>query len=331
MEELWIPLAGLWKLNETGEEKEMTALIIHGTYPSSNGTDQVAYTVYQPEGEIRAILQIAHGMAEHFGRYKDFALFLAERGILVCGNDHLGHGETAKSEEDLGYFAKDKGWIHMVDDMARLTELVKKGNETKPTFLLGHSMGSLLSRAYLPIYGMQLSGAILMGTSGKNPLAQAAIPIVNAMGVLKGERYRSRLIYGLAFGGYTKRYEKGSDRLGWMSQDSAVLSDFRNDPKCNFILTVSGFRDLMQVLQFVSRKEWAKEVPPNLPIHLVSGRMDPVGDYGKGVEQVYEALREAKVDSLSMKFYEEDRHEVLNEPNKALVYQELLEWIQEHL
>jgi alpha-beta hydrolase superfamily lysophospholipase len=170
-----------------------------------------------------------------------------------------------------------------------------------------------------------------MGTSGKNNLTKAAMPLLDVIGALKGERHRSGLIYSLAFGNYTKRYKKGSNRLSWMSQDPLVLSAFIEDPKCDFILTVAGFRDLMSVLTFVSRKEWAKEVPKSLPIHLLSGDMDPVGDYGKGVQQVYKSLLNAKVTDLTMKLYPGVRHELLNEPSKETVSQDIIEWLEIHL
>ena len=309
----------------------MTFQRIQGSYPSSNGDNRIAYTVYLPEGEIKAILQIAHGMAEHFGRYEEFAGHMAEQGVLVCGNDHLGHGRTAENADDLGYFGGYKGWVHMVDDMHLLTRRIKETYGEMPYFLLGHSMGSLLSRAYLTCYGNELSGAILMGTSGKNKLTKLALPIVNTIGALKGERHRSLLIYSIAFGGFTKRYEKGASRLAWMSRDPAVLAAFKDDPKCNFVLTVAGFRDLMNVLTFVSRKEWAKEVPKGLPVYLVSGSMDPVGEYGKGVQHVYKDLLKARVKDLRMKLYPDARHEILNEPEKNTVYQDLQDWLIKHL
>lgn len=324
-------LTGLSKYKKMGDESEMTYHLFKGNFLSSTGEDSVAYTAYIPEGEIRAILQISHGMAEHFARYEGFSIFLAERGILVCGNDHLGHGETASSLENLGYFSKEKGWIHMVDDMHLLMLIMKEDYQETPYFIMGHSMGSLLTRAFLTTYGRELSGVILMGTSGKNNLTKAAMPIVNAVGALKGERHRSGLIHALAFGNYTKRYEKGSDRLAWMSQDPTILSAFRSDPKCNFVLTVAGFRDLMTVLSFVSRKKWAEEVPKNLPMYLVSGDMDPVGNYGKGVRQVYKNLLTAKGKDLSMKLYPGVRHELLNEPSKEIVSNDILGWLENHL
>jgi alpha-beta hydrolase superfamily lysophospholipase len=299
-------------------------------FASSNGVDTVACWSYIPDGDPRAIVQIAHGMAEHSGRYHAFAEFLVEEGILVCASDHLGHGETAATPEDLGYFGKRGGWIHMTDDLHLMTNKMKQKYGDIPYFLIGHSMGSLLSRAYLSLYGKDLSGAVLIGTSGENPAAKASMPLVNLISKMKGDRHRSGLIYYLAFGNYNKRYEKGSRKLAWMSQDDEVLDAFRADAKCNFILTVAGFRDLMKLLIYVSRKEWASEVPAELPVILLSGDMDPVGDFGEGTRQVFKQLQMAGLSDLSLKLYPGLRHEILHEPGKEQIYQDILHWLEKH-
>lgn len=292
------------------------------TFQSSNGNAQIAYWVVAPgssedaETKPRGILQIAHGMAEHSLRYRETIDYFTGKGYVVCGNDHLGHGKTATTAEDLGYFGKQKGWFHMAEDMYGLTLRMKETYGDLPYFLLGHSMGSLLARVYLTRYGSELSGVVLSGTSGPNPKAGLSKPLVRLISTAKGERHRSKLIYGLAFGNYNDRYEKGCDRLSWMSQDQAVLDAFRRDPLCNFTLTVAGFRDLMELLAFVSREEWAREIPVDLPVLLISGEMDPVGDFGEGVKKVHKALKAAGCLDLTMKLYLNTHHEVLNEPVK---------------
>ncbi len=301
------------------------------SFQSSNKSDTVACWSYVPEGEPKAIVQIAHGMAEHFGRYHAFAEYLTEHGFLVCGSDHLGHGETSPSLEDLGYFGENNGWVHMTDDLHLLTVKMKQEYGELPYFLIGHSMGSLLSRAYLPCYGRELAGAVLIGTSGENPSAKTALPLVELISAMKGDRYRSGLIYRLAFGNYNKRYEKGSRKLAWMSRDNAMLDAYKADPRCNFVLTAAGFRDLMKVLIYVSREDWASEVPTELPVILLSGDMDPVGGFGEGVRQVFKQLQKARLKDLSIKLYPDLRHEVLNEPGKEQVYKDILDWIHKQL
>lgn len=299
-------------------------------FVSSNGVDTVACWSYVPERDPKAIVQIAHGMSEHSGRYHAFAEFLVENDILVCANDHLGHGDAAATPEDFGYFGKGNGWVHMTDDLYLLTKKMKEKYGDKPYFLIGHSMGSLLCRAYMSCYGQDLSGVVLIGTSGQNPKAKTFLPLVNLIGKIRGERHRSGFIHYMAFGNYNKKYEKGSSKLAWMSQDDEVLNAFRADPKCNFILTVAGFRDLIKLLVYVSRKDWASEVPAQLPVILLSGDMDPVGDYGEGTRQVFKQLQLAGLTDLSLKLYTGLRHELLNEPEKEQVYQDILQWLQKH-
>lgn len=287
-----------------------------GTYKSGNGIDQVHYWYREPAGPPKGILQIAHGMAEHSGRYGHVADFFTGEGYVVCANDHLGHGKTASSPSDYGFFGKKPGWWTMVEDMAGLTLRMKEIFPGLPVFLQGHSMGSFLGRIYLTRYGTELAGAIFTGTSAGDPKAAMALPLTAAMTALRGHRFRSRLLYGIAFGKYNERYGANSDRLGWMSQDPAVLSAFRRDPACNFVLTVAGFRDMTHMVLFINRPEWPSEVPLGLPILLLSGENDPVGAYGEGVRRVYEALAAAGCTDVSMKLYPDTRHEILNEPVK---------------
>jgi alpha-beta hydrolase superfamily lysophospholipase len=309
----------------------------HNTFLSSNGLAKVAYWVETPdpsedsETKPRGILQIAHGMAEHSLRYRETIEYFTGKGYVVCGNDHFGHGETAASPEELGYFGKEKGWFHMAEDMYGLTLRMKETFGDLPYFLLGHSMGSLLARVYMTRYGSDLTGVILSGTSGPNPKAGLSKPLVSLISAVKGEHHRSKLIYGLAFGNYNDRYVEGCDRLSWMSQDQQVLDDFRNDPRCNFTLTVTGFRDLMELLVFVSRKQWATEIPSDLPVLLISGEMDPVGDFGEGVKKVHKALEAAGCLDLTMKLYPDTHHEVLNEPVKWKVMEDIAMFMETHI
>lgn len=298
-----------------------------GTYPSSNGRDTIAYYVYRPEGEPCAVLQISHGMCDYIERYEPFAEFLTEKGFVVCGNDHLGHGNSAGGPEDLGYFAEEKGWICLVKDMRRLTFLMKQELPGVPYFLLGHSMGSLASRVYIAKFGQELSGCILMGTCGKSPSSSMIAQVARMQRRQKGDRYRSSWIHSMAFGAYNARVKEHRSDYDWISTDNEVVDRFCEDPKCNFTFTLSAFFDLYALEQYVGRKGWAKEVPSTLPIYLVSGDMDPVGSYGKGVREVFKALNSAGGQDVSLKLYGSDRHELLNETDRDRVYDDLLHWM----
>lgn len=297
-------------------------------FASSNGKDQVVYDIYLPERPAKGVLQVSHGMCEWFGRYEAFARFLAEQGFIVCGNDHLGHGRTAKSNADLGYFAPAQGWRYLVQDLAKLTDLLQPSYPDLPYFLLGHSMGSFLARAYLTEYGQRLSGAIIMGTSGKNPLAGLGILLLKLLKLAKGERHRSQFLQSIAFYDYNKRFQPQKSEHDWLSRDIDLVAQYEKEPWCNFIFTLSGFDDLFHMLQWVSRVEWSKEVPVDLPILLVSGEDDPVGNYGKGVLEVYQKLLQAGCTKVQQKLYPAARHELLNESNREEVYQDLLHWLE---
>ncbi len=302
---------------------------ITGTYLSSNQTDTIAYYLYQPDSKPKGILQISHGMCEGMWRYEDFAQFLTAQGFLVCGNDHLGHGKSVQSQENLGYFADKDGACCLYRDVHKLTVIMKKDYPDIPYFLLGHSMGSFIARAYLAHFGSELDGAIIMGTSGPNPFAKLGIRLTKTIAKRKGEYYRSPFLYRMAFSAYNKRFQPQRTMHDWLSRDPSVANRFEADPYCNFIFTSSGFGDLFRLLHWVSGIDWAGQLPHDLPVLLTSGSDDPVGNYGKGVQTVYQWLRKAGIKDVSLQLYPQARHEILNETNRQEVYQDIFAWLKQ--
>lgn len=300
-----------------------------GHFKSSNKKDNIQYYVYTPDQEEpRAILQISHGMCEYIERYEDFANYLMQRGILVCGNDHLGHGRSAASEKELGYFAEKDGWTFLSEDLYQLTKIIQQKYPNIPYFLLGHSMGSFVARRYLVQYGSGLDGAIISGTSGGNPASRMAILVAKVIGKVKGGKYRSKLINTLAFGQYNKKYDTQRTEFDWLTRNEKIVDKYIEDKYCNFIFTTQGFEDLFKLLKNVSAKEWVQKVPKKLPIYIISGDMDPVGDYGKGVKKVHKRLEAAGVQSVEIKLYEAGRHEMLNETNAEEVFEDIYTWVK---
>ncbi len=298
------------------------------SYFSTDKTDTVKATLwFNPVSPPKAVLQITHGMNEYIGRYREFAEYLAENGFAVCGNDHLGHGRTAPSDEKLGYFAPRDGHRYLVEDVHELYLLMRERYPDLPYFLFGHSMGSFITRSYITKYGGELSGYICSGTGGPNPLGKIAVVLAEAEIRRLGEFGRSTFLSNLAFGGYNKRYTEHRTRYDWLTRDTEIVDRYEKDRLCNYVFTASGFRDLFLLLNEISTKAWAKKVPQQLPVHMISGKEDPVGEYGKGVRKVYDLLREAGVENLSLKLYDGCRHEVLNELNRKDTYAELLEWM----
>lgn len=302
------------------------------TFSSADRTNRIHAVLWKPDqGKISGILQISHGMIEYIERYEDFAEFLTAQGFLVVGNDHLGHGRTAASQEDWGYFAPRKGSDLVVEDLNRLRRMVQKKYPELPYFMLGHSMGSFLLRKYLSKYGRGLSGAIIMGT-GSQPdyVVQAGKALCVILALLKGWRYRSSLVDQQVFSGNNKRFQ-GGDTGSWLTKDPEIVKAYNSNPCCTFKFTLNGFYNLFDTIHFMNQKRNIQAIPKNLPVFLVSGQDDPVGNYGAGVKKAYETYKKAGIMDLSWKLYPGDRHEILNETDKEIVYQDIYRWLQKHL
>ncbi|MEE3424931.1 MAG: alpha/beta fold hydrolase [Erysipelotrichaceae bacterium] len=300
-------------------------------FPSSSGTVDIRSMEYVPEGKIIAVLQIAHGMVEFIDRYENFAAFLASKGILVVGNDHIGHGGSVKSEEDWGYFGENGNRI-LLDDMHELTRLTKEKYPNLPYFLLGHSMGSFYARQYIAEFGDELDGAIIMGT-GLEPLfvVKGGMFLCKLIALFKGWRYRSNFVNQVAFGSYGKKFEPLRTRADWLSKDEALVDWYINEPRCSFLFTLNAYYSMFEGIARLHDKELLEKVPKDLPIFFVSGEDDPVGSFGKEVVYSVETLKEVGVKNIDMKLYPNDRHEILNETDKETVYVDLYEWLMKHI
>lgn len=285
----------------------------YGTFPSSNGSSTVHYTVWTPDVTPAGMVQIAHGMCEYIDRYDETARYLCERGYIVFGNDHVGHGRSVNAPDELGYFAPEDGDLCLVRDMAEMNRIMKRTYRSLPTVLLGHSFGSFLSRAYLMGHADSIDGLILSGTSaGKAPL-KLAMMLANFIKKLKGGHYRSPLLNKLAFGSYNKPFAKGKKGTGyeWVTSDPEALKAYAADPLCTYIFTTQGFYDLFTVLAFVNSTEWYEKTPKGLPIFLMSGDRDPVGSFGKDIPAIAEALLEMDASDVEYKLYAGEHHEPL--------------------
>ena len=307
--------------------------IVH--YLSSDGHTQMHTEVWKSETERpRAILQITHGMQEYIGRYADFARFLAEKGFLVAGQDQLGHGHTARSAEELGYMGENPAEL-MVRDIQGLREMLQEQYPDVPYFMLGHSMGSYLLRRYLCEYGSGLSGAIVMGTGQiTGPAIHAARAITRCLAAFRGWHHRSRLVSSLSTGSgpYTKFNLDGTKpENSWLTKDVEIVRKYYQDPFCTFTFTLNGYLALFDAVYYDGQAENVAKMPKDLPIYLVSGTDDPVGDMGEGVKKVYEAFRAAGIRDLSMKLFQGDRHEILNETDREEVYLDMLRWMDSRI
>lgn len=296
------------------------------TFTSSNGITPVAGYVFEPQTPPVAVLQLSHGMCEYVLRYLPMLEMLTDNGVAVIANDHIGHGRSVCDKTELGFFAAKDGWKCLVEDLHTVTAEAKKRFPGLPIILLGHSMGSFVARAYLNKYGRELSGAVISGTAGKNPLAGAGMAIARLTAAFKGAHHPAALVKKLSFGGYTSRFSDVRSPNDWLTKDREVVAKYDADPLCSFTFTASAYQDLMNILAYVNTREGAEGVPTDLPMYFVSGADDPVGNYGRGVAesvQLYSSLGCA----VSMKLYDGDRHELHNELDKDTYFSDLMAFI----
>lgn len=302
---------------------------------SQDGKTNIHAVKWLPDdGEVRAVFQITHGMVEYIERYTDFAEYLTQHGFVVVGHDHLGHGESVESQDDLGFIHEKHGSDMMVADMHRLRQMTQREYPGLPYFMLGHSMGSYLLRKYLTIHGENLSGAIIMGT-GTMPKAVMAFGklMCRAIAGVRGWHYRSALMQDLSYAGAYQLYNlDGKDpENSWLTKDAEIVKKYYADPKCTFRFTVNGYYSLMDTVLYDSRQKNVNKIPKDLPLFLVSGDEDPVGDMGEGVKKVYIQLRKAGIQEVRCKLFRGDRHEVLNELDRQDVYRKILSWCKAHM
>jgi alpha-beta hydrolase superfamily lysophospholipase len=284
------------------------------------------------EGKPRAIVQIAHGMAEHIQRYNSFARELILQNIFVFGNDHRGHGKTGVQNNSPGYLADVDGFEKVVDDINLLTTIIKEENPEVPVFLLGHSMGSFLARRFIQLYGDKLTGVILSGTGGDPGLLGKIGRMVAAREMKKrGAKTPSHLLNNLTFGSYNKGFTPNRTEFDWLSRDEAEVDKYIADPFCGEVFTSGFFHDLLEGIEIINKPGNIKSIPLDLPIYLISGSKDPVGGNTKGVLQTYQAYKKAGIKDVNYKIYENARHEILNEINKDEVIADMIKWINNHL
>jgi len=302
-----------------------------GKFKSTNGSDNIAYYVYKPVSEPRAAVQIVHGMCEYIERYEEFISFLCANGMLVFGHDHLGHGKSVVSEEYLGYFAPKHGWQYLAKDTMRMTKIMRKQYPGIPFYILGHSMGSLVTRTVIAKRSDLYCGALILGTLNTRIAADAGVMLMRAVCRIKGEFSRSRAADDAVFGMNNARIENPLNEYAWISRDEEIVSKYGNDPLCTFHFTARAYSDLFFLSSYVSGNDWAGKVDNALPIMICGGSEDPIGKYGKGPEEVFNLLNESGQEDIELKIYSGARHELLNETNRAEVYEDIMDWLNAHI
>ena len=301
-------------------------------FPSSTGENSIRGMKLIPDGEVRGVVQIAHGIAEHIERYDGFMTFLASHGFAVCGNDHLGHGKSYRSVAEKGIFSKAGGWKHVVDDMLKLHNMMKADYPDVPYIMFGHSMGSFLTRTYIIDHPDAYDLAILSGTGHQGSLLLlGGALIADTICSSKGVEGDGSKLAGIAFSGYCKRIPDARTEYDWLSRDPAVVARYIQDPDCGFTCKNGLYRDMMHGLKYITGKTNIAKMDKDKPVYFMSGAEDPVGDYGAGVEKAYKAFCSAGMKDVTIRLYPGGRHEMLNEINKTDVMNDILGWIESRI
>lgn len=293
---------------------------------SSDGIHQLAGKVYLPDGGIKGLFHVVHGMTEHIGRYDGFMRAVAEAGYAVFGYDHLGHGLTAEADGSFGFIAHRDGWKRLVEDVYVFgAAMAEEYGKDLPRILMGHSMGSFIVRLAAAEYADRgiCEKLIIMGTGGPNPAAGAGQAVIGLLKLFKGEKGYSDFVEKLAFGTYNSHFADEHDEKSWLTKDVSVRKAYVADKYCTIRFTLSAMGDLIKMNRTCNKKSWPKKLDPNLKILLVSGSDDPVGDYGKGVSKVCTMLMSANADAR-MKIYSDCRHEILNDTSREEVIKDIL-------
>ena len=285
-----------------------------GDFLSSDGHSRTSWFIWTPEEAVpSAILQISHGMCEYIERYESegFIDAMTSAGFVVCGNDHIGHGRCAQENGDLGYFTD---FSNLVDDLHTLNGIVRQTYRSLPYILLGHSMGSFLTRTYLIRYPGTVKAAIIMGT-GWQPKAVVAggLAVARATAAVVGESGTSDLVTQLAFGAYNKQFAPNRTSCDWLSADTDNVDAYMADPLCGADATVGLFRQMLLGIRFNQRLSNLRRMDAQTPVLFIAGDKDPVGANGAGVRRTYQEFLRAGMQDCTLKLYPGLRHEILNE------------------
>lgn len=301
-------------------------------YDSSDGRTKIHAIKWIPDNEIKAVLQVSHGMLEHIERYDDFAEYMMEQGIMVAGNDHLGHGSSIVSEENRGYFHENDGNKVLLEDMYTLLNTIKGEYPNVPYFILGHSMGSFLTRQFITIHSNEIDGVIISGTGQQSlGLIKFGIFVTKVIAAIKGWKYRSKLVDFLALGGNNNKFKPARTKFDWLTRDNDIVDNYISDSRISFVFTLNGFYNLFYGILKMNEQENLKNISKELPMMFLSGEMDPVGNFGKDVSKAFNIYRDLGMNNITMNLYKGDRHEILNELDREQVYEDILLWILEFL
>ena len=290
-------------------------------FTSSNGKTRISYYIWSPSVPARGVVQIVHGMCEYMGRYTELALYLAEKGYVVCGEDHLGHGQSVGDKDVFGYFGRRGGADFLIEDVELLHKIMSDSYPNKPYIVLGHSMGSFIARNWYAKYGASCSGLILSGTAVANPLMGLLKALAYVQRCFLGSKKPANFLASMINKRYLKKIREPLTPADWISYDQEVVKKYSGDPFCTFTFTHSGYIDLFTLLKRCNTEEWYASIPKDKPILLLAGDEDPVGDYGEAPQKIYNKLLATGQQKVTIDIRHGMRHEPHNEIGREAIYQ----------
>jgi alpha-beta hydrolase superfamily lysophospholipase len=277
----------------------------------------------------RGVIHISHGMAEHSARYSETAEALVDAGFIVFAHDHRGHGNSINHNDTEGHYSDEDGWNRVISDMDLVGRQIKKRFPSLPLFIFGHSMGSFIVMQYLIKLQPDIAGLIISGSNYSPPLKYiAAARIAKLERLRQGKRGKSALIRQMTFGSFNAGFKPAQTEYEWLSRRRQVADKFINDPQCGFDCSNQLWIDLLGGLYQISLPKNLKLIPAKLPIYMFGGSEDPVSAQGKGMKKLAEMLRKTGHSNISLRIYEQGRHEMLNETNQDEVVDDLLLWLE---
>lgn len=285
--------------------------------------------IYEPSTESKGVIQICHGMAEHIERYDEFMNYLCNNGYTVIGYDQRGHGKTAGCIENCGYMDDSNNIEVLISDVNRVNDYIRDNYPDQKIYLFGHSMGSFVSQRFAELYNGKIHGLILSGSSyNDNLLIKIGHLLASLITKIKGRRHISKLIHNLSLGSYNNKFKPTKTSADWLSRSHENNIKYENDEYCGMMFSVSFFKDFTETFSLIAKD--LELIDSDLPIYIMSGDNDPVGDFGKGTALLFNKLKNSGISDLTLRLYKNGRHEMLNEVNKEEVYKDILEWIEKH-
>lgn len=297
-------------------------------FKSSNGKNIIKVKNYNlNKKSIKAVVVVLHGMTECKEIYSEFAEYLALNGYGVVTYDHIGHGDSVNIEDERGFFSNENGYKYLTKDLQHIIKEIKKLN--LPIILFGHSMGSLIARNYVAeAKKKEIDGLILCGTIGQQWAIDGAIQLAEYMIEQKGPRYRSRKLQDVVVKAFKWKFEDMKDKMEWATRDKEYIKKSKEDKRMNFIFTATGFKDVFELVKITGEKDSIEKIPKDLPILMVSGGEDILGEYSEGVKRLEQAYKKAGIKDVAVKIYAESRHGLLQDLDRKEVFKDISEWVE---